>query len=793
MKKNRNSKSGFFSPRIFIAATFGAMGSWLAMLSFAAPTPSTTASPQAAVVPVISPALRDLPTINQLTTVQTEIGDTERQLVGRQTQNPALHDPVVQTTTAPTAGMPPVGVAFEGMNISQGCGGCLPPDTDGAVGPNHYVQMVNSDLAVFNKTTGAMISGPTPINHLWSSGECAANNDGDPIVVYDQLADRWLISQFIASAAPSYAQCIAVSTSPDPTGTYYAYEFDQSTTVFHDYPKIGVWPDAYYMTSNEFPSSQQTNSGAGEFAFERPKMLLGQPARFIWFDSSNLAIGAAYVPGGQNPTNLDGKVPPPAGAPNYIVEVDALPSTPYPTNTSAVLVMWKFHVDWNNPANSTLGTGSGVPTPVGGGLYTASAGHPNFQISIANFVPAQCVYGEGPNCVPEKNVPGVDTATLDTLGDRTMFRVTYRNFGDHESMIVHHTVVTAADAPNGATRTGLRWYEVRNLSTTPTIYQQSTFAPLDPTNPLWRWMGSAAMDHMGDIAIGYRASGPNYFPSIHYAGRLSTDPLNDLTQGEAVMFAGLGIQGFPLNRWGDYSDLTVDPNDDCTFWYTQEYLPANGTTDLLPVNWHTRIGTFKFPQCGPPPLLSAVSRMTHGTITTPPFFDITFPLPPTTSPPGVECRSSALLGAGNYKLVFTFLNNLTSVANATVTTHDPASGTGSVSGSGMGPGLNQYTVNLTNVSTGQYITVTLNSVLDAVGHSGNVLSPQMGFLVGDVNFNGVASNADVSLVKAQVAAGASVDSSNFQDDINANGVLTNADVSLTKAQVAAGAQLPTPP
>jgi hypothetical protein len=185
--------------------------------------------------------------------------------------------------------------------------------------------------------------------------------------------------------------------------------------------------------------------------------------------------------------------------------------------------------------------------------------------------------------------------------------------------------------------------------------------------------------------------------------------------------------------------------------------------------------------------------MSHGTITTPPFFDIPFPLPVGTSPRGVECRSSALLGAGNYTLVFTFPANLTSVANATVTSHDPATGTGSVAGSAIGTDPHQYIVNLTNVSTGQYITVTLNSVLDAVGASGNVLSPSMGFLVGDVNFNGVASNADVSLVKAQVAAGASVDSSNFQDDVNANGVISNADVSLTKAQVAAGAQLPSPP
>ena len=665
MNWRSTTNAGFFSPRIFLGFALCSIGASLGFLAFGAgggakqgiASGRNFSTNAGAVIPVVSAALRELPTVSQVTTIQTEIGDTERRLAGRQIQDPAAPDPVVQTAPA-AANMPAVGASFEGMNIAQGCGGCLPPDTDGAVGPNHYVQMVNSTLAVYNKATGAMISGPTPIKNLWSSGECAVNNDGDPIVVYDQLADRWLISQFIASAAPSYAQCIAVSTSPDPTGTYYAYEFDQSTTVFHDYPKLAVWPDAYYMTTNEFPSGQETNSGAGEFAFERPKMLLGQPARFIWFDSSNLAIGAAYIPGGQNPTNLDGRTPPPAGAPNYIVEVDALPSTPDPTNTSAVLVMWKFHVDWNNPANSTLGTGSGTPVPVGGGLYTAAAGHPDFQVPIANFVPAQCVYGEGPNCVPEKVVAGVHTATLDTLGDRTMFRVTYRNFGDHESMVVHHTVVTGADAPNGATRTGLRWYEVRNLSTTPAIYQQSTFAPLDPTNPLWRWMGSAAMDHVGDIAIGYSASGPNYFPSIHYAGRLATDPLNDLTQGENVMFAGLGIQGFPLNRWGDYSDLTVDPNDDCTFWYTNEYLPANRAGDLLPVNWHTRIGSFKFSQCAvtAPQLLTVVSRKVHGTAGA---FDVDLPL---TAPFGIEPRTGG--SNGNHVIVFHFANPVVSCGSA---------------------------------------------------------------------------------------------------------------------------------
>jgi hypothetical protein len=778
MKMKNNLKFRILAPRALASFTLFLGAALIAAFSFSPVTASRLASraisnnSKYGVVPVVSIPLGDLPTTAQIVTSQTELGDTERRLVGRQIQSPGVHDPVVQNAAA-AANMPALGVSFEGMNIDQGCGGCLPPDTDGAVGPNHYVQMVNTDLAVYNKTTGALISGPTPIKNLWSSGECAVNNDGDPIVVYDQLADRWLISQFVASAAPSYAQCIAISTGPDPSGSYYAYEFDQSTTVFHDYPKIGVWPDGYYMTSNEFPSGQETNSGAGEFVFERPKMLLGQPARFIWFDSSNLAIGAAYIPGGQNPTNLDGKVPPPAGAPNYIVEVDALPSTPDPTNTSAVLVMWKFHVDWNNPANSTLGTGSGVPTPVGGGLYTASAGHPNFQVPIANFVPAQCVYGQGPNCVPEKIVPGANAATLDTLGDRTMFRVTYRNFGDHESMVVHHTVVTAADAPNGSTRTGLRWYEVRNLSTTPKIYQQSTFAPLDPTNPLWRWMGSAAMDHMGDIAIGYSASGPNYYPSIHYAGRLSTDPLNDLTQGEAVMFAGTGIQGFPLNRWGDYSDLTVDPNDDCTFWYTQEYAPTNPLPSLIDVNWHTRIGSFKFPQCvvNPPPLLKVSSRKVHGTTA----FDVNLPL---VQPYGIEPRSGGT--SGNHVIVFHFANPVlscgTASSNAGTATNDAAS-------SG-----NDCLVDVTGVSNAQYVTVTLAGTVDNHGNQGNV-PVTFGLLLGDTTGNGIVNSSDISQTQSQ--SGHPVNSGNFREDVTVNGIINSSDISLVQSK--SGTALPSSP
>ncbi len=768
--KNNNSESGFFKPRVFLALTLCSAGALLAMLGFAAPTPAKPLAAQA-VVPVISPPVRDLPTINQFTTwSDSRLGDTERLLKGRQNSNPLMHDPVVQTTIAPTVGMPPVGVSFEGMDIAAGCGGCLPPDTNGAVGPNHYVQMVNEAFAVYNKTTGAVIKAPTKINQLWSATttqpECKAQNSGDPIVIYDQLADRWLLSQFVASASPNYAECIAVSTSPDPAGTYYLYEFDESTSVFHDYPHIGIWPDAYYMSSNEFPDGAETNSGAGAFAFERAQMLAGQPARFVWFDEAAIASGG-YVPGGQNPTNLDGRTLPPAGAPNYFIETDIPPLTPQPA-TSAVMCIWKFHVDWTDPTQSTFGTGSTAPVAMGGGLFKGNGGQPEFIIPVANFVPAQCVYGQGPNCVPEKIVAGVQPATLDTLGDRIMFRAAYRNFGDHESLVVHHTVVTAADPPTGATRTGLRWYEVRNLSTTPTIYQQSTFAPLDPTNPIWRWMGSPAMDHVGNIAIGYSASGPNYFPSLHYAGRLATDPLGELTQGEAVLFQGLGIQGYPLNRWGDYSDLTVDPTDDCTFWYTNEYNGPNPLGDVLPVDWHTRIGSFKFPQCVSTPvqLTSVVSRKTHGGAGD---FNIDL-LPPSSK---IECRNGQP-NPGDYTIVFTF------AVPVTFATADCGGTPATTSSSG-----NTVTVNCTGLTNAQNVQITVHGV-SASGFSTSDQGATMRLLIGDTNEDTFVNSADIGQTKSR--SGQVVGSSNFRSDVTVDGNLNSGDIGLVKSK--SGTALP---
>jgi hypothetical protein len=444
------------------------------------------------------------------------------------------------------------------------------------VGATQYVQIVNTDFAVYSKT-GAVLRTATPINELWANagGECQTHNDGDPVVLYDQLARRWLISQFIATPSGSagddqYGECIAVSTSSDATGSYHLYEFDFGTDVFFDYPKLGVWPDGYYMMANEFPSTGVTSSGVGVFAFERSKMLQGQPARVVFFDESqHNPPGGQFI--GMLPGDLDGSTLPPSGSPNWFAEVDdptGVPPTD-PNDTGFDMRLWAFHVDWTNPGNSTFG----------------NSGDPNARLPVAPFARPQCVYGYG-DCAPQEGGP----QQLDVLGDRLMFRMPYRNFGSYASLVLNHSVHT----PNG--RIGVRWYEVRIPSGgSPSIYQQGTYAPDDTTtNPLWRWMGSIAEDKNGDIALGYSASGPNDFPSVRYTGRAAGDPLGQMTQVEQTAFTGTGPQTEAEGRWGDYSDMTVDPSDDCTFWYTQEYLAE----DVVVIGtWRTRVISFKFPGC----------------------------------------------------------------------------------------------------------------------------------------------------------------------------------------------------
>ncbi len=477
---------------------------------------------------------------------------------------PNVSDPVLQTTPGQTA-MPAPLLSFEGVNNVDEV---LPPDTIGDVGPNHYVQMVNVSFAIWNKQ-GVKLYGPAAINTLWQGfgGPCQSNNDGDPVVLYDHVADRWLMSQFALPNFPSgpYYQCIAISRTGDPTGAWHRYAFLYHQTKMNDYPKFGVWPDGYYMSANQFTFSPETWAGQGVVVFERDKMLLGQPARMVYFD----LFGLDEKLGGMLPSDLDGPTPPPAGAPNYFVEVDD-DAQGFPRDQ---LQIWQFHVDWSRPANS---------------VFTQTT-----HLPVAAFDGVMC--GGDINCIPQ---PGVNSASyLDPISDRLMYRAVYRNFGAQQTLVLNHTVDI-----NNANRAGVRWYELRHAGSGWQIFQQGTYAP-DATH---RWMGSLAMDAAGNIALGYSASSASVYPSIRYAGRLAGDPAGTLAQAETTLQAGGGSQTHDAGRWGDYSMMVVDPSDDCTFWYTQEYYATTS-----PMGWRTRIGAFRFPSCTTGPVGTVQGRVTN--------------------------------------------------------------------------------------------------------------------------------------------------------------------------------------
>jgi subtilisin-like proprotein convertase family protein len=484
----------------------------------------------------ISPPLTEM--VKMVTVGNTDVergheAEPARPIPHPQAQIAAQVDPVVQTEPG-TAQIASTLVNFEGMGL--GLPGftvqSAPPDTDGDIGPNHYVQIVNQGVTIFNRA-GAKVLGPMNTNTFFNgfAGACANTNDGDGTVRYDRISDRWVIAQFsVAGGNGPFFQCIAVSTTSDPTGTYARYQF--SYTAFNDYPKMGLWPDGYYFTFNMFPGNQF--GGGKACAMDRAKMLTGVVATMQCFDT-----GTDW--GGVLASDLDGATPPPAGSPNYLVALG--------TNE---LGFWKMHTDFATPANSTF-TG---PT----------------TIAVAAFNPL-C---DGGTCVKQ---PG--TQTLDSLADRLMNRFVYRNFGNHESLIVSHSVAAGTGG-------GVRWYELRTPGTTPAIFQQGTYAP----DNSFRWMSSIAMDSAGDIALGFAVSSATINPSVHYTARLPGDAPGTMGQGEGTIIAGGGAQS-GLSRYGDYSSLNIDPTDDCTFWYTSEYLSTSGS-----FNWNTRVGSFKLAGCG---------------------------------------------------------------------------------------------------------------------------------------------------------------------------------------------------
>ena len=595
-----------------------------------------------------------------------------------------------------------IGQGFSGPGGTFSVAGA-PPDPNGDVGPNHYVQVVNTDLAVFDKN-GVPIYGPVPINTLWSGfgGGCQTNNDGDPTVLYDPMADRWIISQFSVSTTP-YLQCVAVSATNDPTGSYYRYAFSYGTD-FPDYSKIGVWPDAYYITFNIFTNGQAF-AGAEICAYDRVKMLAGMPATQQCFNTTT-----SY--GGLLPADLDGARQPPAGSPNYIVGLGAAPNS---------LAFWKFHVDWTTPASSSF-TG---PMTLATAAYSEACG--------------------GGRCIPQSGT----TQRLDSLGDRLMYRLAYRNFGDHESLVVNHSVVAGSSV-------GVRWYELRVAATGAglSMFQQGTYAP----NSNYRWMGSLAMDQAGNMALGYSVSSSFLHPQIRYTGRLAGDPAGQMTQGEGTLIAGGGSQLATLSRWGDYSMMAVDPGDDCTFWYTNQYLPTNGK-----FNWKTRIGTFKFPSCGPVTNDFSISA-------SPPSVS----LAPGAS--GVSTISTALI-AGSAETIALTVSGVPAGATATPSPTSVTAG-----------GSSSLTINAGTATPGSYTLTVTGTSTSAIHATTVTLTVTSGAPVNDFSIS--ASPSSLSL--AQGASSPStistaVISGNAETiSLTVSGVPTGATATLNPTSVTAG-------
>jgi hypothetical protein len=467
--------------------------------------------------------------------------------------NKVEKDSVLQTSeNGPGRQTPGFSLEFDGIGFGSNffCN-CMPPDNDGAPGTTQYVQYINGAYQVFDKS-GNTVLGPISGNSFWSGfgGSCQNDNSGDPIIRFDAAASRWVVSQFAINSAAPDDECVAVSTTSDATGSYNRYAFPFND--FPDYPKFGVWPDAYYFTFNNFNIAGTAFIGANVCAADRTKMLAGTAATIQCFQQNANQFGMLA-------SDLDGATPPAAGTPNFVMELDP--------SGSANLDLFKFHVDFVTPTNSTF-TG---PT----------------LIPVAAFTPLCNAQIRG-RCVPQ---PGSGTDMLESLADRLMYRLVYRKFSDHSTLLASHSVVAGSSG-------GLRWYEIHNPETTPTVFQSGTFAP----DSQYRWMPAIAMDSNQDIAVGFSRSSAaaGNFPSLVYAGRVPTDTLGTL-ESEVVLKAGAGSQSSSAvcaggcDRWGDYSSVTIDPTDDCTFWFSEEYLKATGVNSGF--NWSTAIGTFSFPGC----------------------------------------------------------------------------------------------------------------------------------------------------------------------------------------------------
>jgi len=518
----------------------------------------------------VSPALRSLPLAKK------HVADPSKLLEIRPERGPRAQskgyksgDAALQASSAAVAIPSPL-ANFEGLSNQDNFNifgfRVNPPDPNGEVGPNHYVEMINLVFAVYDKT-GNKLLGPVDTGTLWAGFPITDCTDpsGDPVVLYDQLEDRWILTQF-TTRGPEYFNCVAVSQTGDPTGAYYRYAFSTGVN-FPDYPKYGLWRNSYIITTREFGPTVEY--GIGVYALERDKMLAGDPnARVVSFFLDGNAPGMLPLVGdGLLPPDIDGRTKPLNGAPAPLVGTQD-DGAGYGATFDA-LNIWELSVKWQaNPvASITLKT----------------------QLPVASFDSIfPCAPGSR-DCLPQ---PGITNPAqyLDILSyrQRPTFRLGYRNFGTYESLVTNQSV----EATPGVA--GARWYEIRRTGGTYSVYQQGTYAPGDGVH---RWMGSIAQDKKGNMALGYSVvNATDVYPGIRYTGRLKGDPLGQMTLGEGTIIDGTGVQRTTNSRWGDYTDMTVDPTDDCTFWYVNEYYTLAGQLSST-AGWQTRIASFKLPGC----------------------------------------------------------------------------------------------------------------------------------------------------------------------------------------------------
>lgn len=529
----------------------------------------------------VSPALRDL--AKQVRPAQSGVTQPEKEI--RPDRGPTVKDNGHSGDGALKSSSPsPSALAlsapltnFEGISNQDNFNifgfRVNPPDPNGDVGPNHYVEMVNLAFAVYDKQ-GNRLLGPVDTGTLWANFAVPDCTDpsGDPIVLYDQFVDRWLLTQF-TTRGPQYYDCVAISQTGDPTGAYYRYAFVTQPdpelpggTFFPDYPKYSVWTDSYVLTTRDF--GDVSGYGISVYALEKNKMVNGEPkARAVQFFLDSNVVPLNLIGDGLLPADVDGKQKPKTDMPIPIVGTQD-DGGAYGAPFDA-LNIWELDVKWRSTPTASLALKA--------------------QLPVASFDSIFPCAPTSRDCLPQ---PGITNPAqyLDILSyrQRPTWRLAYRNFKDYETLVTNQSV----EAMPGVA--GVRWYEIRRTNGTYSLYQQGTFAPNDGVH---RWMGSVAQDRQGNIALGYSVvNGVNVFPGIRYTGRLKDDPLGQMTLGEGVIINGSGVQRTTNSRWGDYTSLNVDPTDDCTFWYVNEYYTLAGQNSST-AGWQTRIASFKLPGC----------------------------------------------------------------------------------------------------------------------------------------------------------------------------------------------------